>query len=86
MLNLEIGATKSWSGQYTVDCAKVPSLPELGFVFNGKKYPLKGTDYILDVSGTCISAFTGMSLNIPGGDLWIIGKSDLCLTTLTQNR
>ena len=74
MLNTQIGAKKSWNGQYQVDCAKVPSLPELSFYFGGKPYPLKGTDYILEVQGTCISAFTGMDLNLPGGSLWIIGE------------
>ncbi|KAK2466242.1 hypothetical protein APHAL10511_001884 [Amanita phalloides] len=73
MLNTQIGAKKSWSGQYQVDCAKVPSLPILTFYFGGKPYPLKGTDYILQVSSTCISAFTGMDINLPWGSLWIIG-------------
>jgi len=73
MLNSQIGAKKSWNGQYQVDCAKVPSLPELSFYFGGKAYPLKGSDYILDIQGTCISAFTGMDINLPGGSLWIIG-------------
>jgi saccharopepsin len=83
MLNSQIGATKSWNGQYQVDCAKVPSLPELSFVFSGKSYPLKGTDYILEVQGTCISAFMGMDINLPGGDLWIIGSSfQICVDSL----
>ncbi|KAF9457020.1 aspartic peptidase A1 [Collybia nuda] len=73
MLNTQIGAKKSWNGQYQVDCSKVPSLPELSFHFGGKPYPLKGSDYILEVQGTCISAFTGMDINLPGGSLWIIG-------------
>ncbi|KAG1907147.1 Asp-domain-containing protein [Suillus fuscotomentosus] len=73
MLNTQIGATKSWNGQYQVDCAKVPSLPELSFYFGGKPYPLKGSDYVLEVQGTCISSFTGMDINLPGGSLWIIG-------------
>ncbi|KIK06665.1 hypothetical protein K443DRAFT_673949 [Laccaria amethystina LaAM-08-1] len=77
MLNTQIGAKKSWNGQYQVDCAKVPSLPDLAFYFGGKPYPLKGTDYILEVQGTCISAFTGMDLNLPGGSLWIIGDAFL---------
>ena len=74
MLNAMIGAKRSWNGQYTVDCSKVPSMPELSFYFDGKAYPLRGSDYILDVQGTCISSFTGMDINLPGGSLWIIGK------------
>ena len=74
MLNAQIGAKKSWNGQYTVDCAKVPSLPDLTLTFNGKPYTLKGTDYILEVQGTCMSSFTGMDINLPGGGaLWIVG-------------
>lgn len=73
MLNTQIGATKSWNGQYQVDCAKVPSLPDLSFYFGGKPYPIKATDYILEVQGTCISSFTGMDINLPGGSLWIVG-------------
>jgi saccharopepsin len=84
MINAQIGATKSWNGQYTVDCAKVPSLPDLSFYFGGKPYVLKGTDYILEVSGTCMSSFTG--LDIPGAPLWIIGEpfftaSGVCANT-----
>ncbi|KAI0028301.1 Asp-domain-containing protein [Vararia minispora EC-137] len=73
MLNAQIGAKRSWNGQYTVDCAKVPTLPELSFYFGGQAYPLKGSDYILEVQGTCMSAFTGMDINLPGGSLWIVG-------------
>ncbi|KAI0254672.1 Asp-domain-containing protein [Lactifluus subvellereus] len=73
MLNTQIGAKKSWNGQYQVDCAKVPDLPELSLYFDGVAYPLKGSDYVLDVQGTCISSFTGMDINLPGGSLWIIG-------------
>jgi saccharopepsin len=82
MLNSQIGATKSWNGQYTVDCAKVPTLPELSFFFDGKAYPLEGKDYILEVQGTCISSFTGMDINLPGGALWIIGM--LFMTSCSQ--
>lgn len=71
LINAQIGAKKSWNGQYTVDCNTVPSLPDLTLFFNGKGYPLKGTDYILEVQGTCISSFTGF--DIPGNSLWIIG-------------
>ncbi|OCH93722.1 endopeptidase [Obba rivulosa] len=72
MLHLQIGAKRSWNGQYTVDCKTVPDLPIFTFTFNGKDYPLKGTEYILEVQGTCMSAFLGM--DIPSGSqLWIVG-------------
>ncbi|KAG8832912.1 Vacuolar protease A [Serendipita sp. 399] len=73
MLNSEIGATRSWNGQYTLPCDKVPSLPDLTFVFGGKPYPISSEDYVLKVGNQCISSFTGMDLNIPGGDIWIVG-------------
>ncbi|KAH9943438.1 aspartic peptidase A1 [Epithele typhae] len=74
MLNTQIGAKKGWNGQYTVDCANVPGLPDLTMYFGGKPYVLKGTDYILEVQGTCMSSFTGIDINMPGGgSLWIVG-------------
>jgi len=73
MINAQIGATKSWNGQYTVPCDKVPGLPDLSFFFNGKAYPIKSTDYILNIQNTCISAFTGLDITLPWGTLWIIG-------------
>lgn len=82
MLNTQIGAKKSWNGQYTVDCSKVPDLPDLTFTFGGQKYPLAASDYILNVQGTCISAFTGLDINVPGGSLWIIGVLPLLSLTV----
>ncbi|KAF8592350.1 aspartic peptidase A1 [Ramaria rubella] len=73
MINAQIGATKSWNGQYTVPCETVPQLPDLAFSFNGKYYPLKGSDYILNVQGTCLSSFQGIDIDLPWGKLWIIG-------------
>ncbi|KAK1920970.1 aspartic peptidase domain-containing protein [Papiliotrema laurentii] len=77
MLNKEIGATKSWNGQYTVDCNTIPNLPELSLKFGGKNYPLKGEDYVLNAGGTCISSFTGMDIPAPIGPLWIVGDTFL---------
>jgi len=74
MLNTQIGAKKSWNGQYTVDCNTVPDLPDLTFFFDHKPYPIKATDYILNVQGTCLSSFTPMDINMPnGGSIWIVG-------------
>jgi saccharopepsin len=63
IINAEIGATKSWSGQYTVDCSRIPELPDLTFNFGGKEFTITGEDYILQVSGTCVSAFTGLDVS-----------------------
>ncbi|KZT41155.1 putative PEP4-aspartyl protease [Sistotremastrum suecicum HHB10207 ss-3] len=77
LINAQIGAKRSWNGQYTVECNTVPGLPDLSFTFGGKEYPLKSTDYILNVQGTCISSFQALDINLPWGQLWIIGKSSL---------
>ena len=81
MLNAQIGAKKSWNGQYMVNCSKVPDLPELSFFFNGNAFPLRGSDYVLEVQGTCISSFTPMDL--PEG-LWIIGMLSMEYINLTM--
>jgi hypothetical protein len=75
MLNTQIGAKKSWNGQYTVDCNTVSKLPDLSLYLNKRPYILSGTDYILNVQGTCMSAFTGMDINLPdGGSIWVVGE------------
>lgn len=72
MINSQIGAKRGWNGQYTVECSDVPNLPDLTLYFDATPYVLKGTDYILEAQGTCISAFTG--LDMPNGlNLWIVG-------------
>ena len=48
-LNELIGATPIVGGEYTIDCAKVATLPALDFIIGGKKFTLKGEDYILKV-------------------------------------
>ncbi|KAI8880554.1 endopeptidase [Backusella circina FSU 941] len=73
LINHELGAEKNWAGQYTLDCSKIPELPEFCLVFNGKDFCLSAEDYVLNVNNQCISGFMGMDIPEPAGPLWIVG-------------
>lgn len=77
IFNAQIGAEKSWSGQYTVDCSKRDVLPDLTFTFDGYDFSISAYDYILDLGGSCISTITPMDIPEPVGPLAIVGDAFL---------
>ena len=52
-------------------------MPDLTLTFAGYNFTLTPYDYILEVSGSCISVFTPMDFPQPIGDLAIVGDAFL---------
>ena len=57
--NKAIGAKKGWNGQYSIECGQRDELPDLSFTLTGHNFTITPFDYILEVQGSCISAFMG---------------------------
>lgn len=67
-----VGATPNIVGEYTIDCAKVPDLPDVVFTIGGTEYSIPGPKTVIQAQSTCLFAF--MALDIPApGPQWILG-------------
>ncbi|KAH0558354.1 Vacuolar protease A [Trichoglossum hirsutum] len=75
LLNREIGAKKSYNGQYTIACEKRDKLPNLTFTLTGHNFTIGPYDYIVEIQGSCISSIMGM--DFPGSPLAILGDAFL---------
>ena len=69
-INDMIGAKVGPTGQAMVNCSAIAAMPDVAFVLNGKSFSLKAEQYVLQVSGQCISGFMGIDLPKP---IWILG-------------
>jgi hypothetical protein len=67
------GATPNLLGEYTVDCAKLDSMPDIIFKIDGQDYTIPAKDAIIQAQGTCLFAFMGLDIPQENGPKWILG-------------
>ena len=71
-----VGATLFLNGEYTVDCTKIPTMPDLSITVGGNTYVLTAKDYVLNVENLgveCLLGLVGIDIPAPAGPLWILG-------------
>ncbi|XP_004437499.1 PREDICTED: pregnancy-associated glycoprotein-like [Ceratotherium simum simum] len=76
VLNIQriIQARPSNTGEYTIDCDAVNTLPDVVFTINGVGYPVPASAYIQKGRlGTCFSSFDKGMDHLFTSEIWILG-------------
>ncbi|XP_055991533.1 napsin-A [Sorex fumeus] len=76
-LNEAIGGSPLMTGQYLIQCSKVPALPPVSFLLGGVWFNLTAEEYVIQITrggvSFCLSGFQALDLPPPAGPLWILG-------------
>lgn len=76
-LNKAIGGFPLLTGQYLIQCSKIPELPPVSFCLGGVWFNLTGHDYVIKIFpsdvGLCLLGFQALDIPKPAGPLWILG-------------
>jgi len=67
-----IGAKKTITGQFTVDCDTLDDIPDIEWTLGGTPYVVPGKNLVLQSAGLCIFAMMGIDFPSPGPK-WILG-------------
>ncbi len=56
----QVGATPLIEGEYTVDCGKIATMPDMVVTVDGAPYTLTAKDYVLNVDNLGVECLLGM--------------------------